>query len=291
MNKIYNTLGMAFLSLPVTKKNLTNNKRRNIYDLESTSAARMISIAGIEPTEPVIFCGKHNKAIHIVRQLLKKSDRPYVILGTNRDLGMDSCLRVLDVEWESHSLSQKLPDGNGILLLESGAKTRLEIMEYISGWESHFIIICLGNGLQLDQEMLNLLNGIGHYMLLSESLQRSVKSTDGCKMTAEDLLASMEYIIISSIGTAGKDLLRVLPEFEYEKITNTTDFSLHQDSPHRYGSGLHNRNGGGFRLSQSRILESRCIITQEELRKMQDENVMLIYNARNSHTWIAKITC
>ena len=291
MNKILNTLGTTLLSLPTTKNNRINNRRRNIYDLEATSAAHMISAVGIDAIEPVLFCGKHNKAIHIVRQLTKKTTRPFVLIGTNRDLGEHSCLRVLDIEWEANSLTRNLPNGNGLLILEPGPKTRLDLMESLFGWESRFVILCVGNGLQIDQELLNILNGIGHYMLLSENLQRSVKSTDGCKMTSGDLLASMEYIIVSSIGTAGKDLIKILPDFEHERITNTTDFSLHHDPSHSYDNGHYNRSGGGFRLSQSKTIESRCIITQEELRNLQDANIMLVHNAHSSHTWVAKITC
>ena len=150
--------------------------------------------------------------------------------------------------------------------------------------------MCLGNGLQVDQELLNLLNSVGHYILLSETLHTSIKSIDGCKLTVEELLSSMKYILISSIGTAGKELLKVLPDFEYEKLTNTTDFSLHQDAPHEYRGEHHHRNGGGLRFSQAKTLESRCILTQEDLIQIQDSNSMLVHNTSNSHTWVVRIT-
>lgn len=286
---LYDAAGMALLGLPATKKDRTNNIRKNIHNMESTSAAHMLHVADIRPEAPLIFCGKHNKAIPVIQQLIKKSTRSFVFLGTRRDLDTDSCLRIIETEWESESLSRRLPDGNGILLLRPGAQTSLELKEYISEWNSHLIIMCLGNGLQVDQELLNLLNSIGHYILLSESIQRGIKNIDNCKLTGEDLLASMEYIIVSSIGTESKELLKILPDFKYEKITNTTDFSVHQDSPNEYKGGYHHRNGGGIRLSQSKTLESRCIFTQEDLVKLQGSNTMIIHNARNSHTWIAKI--
>lgn len=289
-NKIYEAVGIALLGLPTTKSNRTNNKRRNVNDMESTSAAHMLSVTGVSSKEPLIFCGKYNKAIPVLRQLIKKTSRPFVLIGTKRDLEDNSCLRILETTWESDILSRYLPDGNGILLLKSGANTNLELKEYISEWDSHLIILCIGNGLQIDQELLNLLNSIGHYILLSENLQRSVKYMDGYKLTAADLLSSMEYILVSSIGTAGKELLKVLPDFEYEKITNTTDFSMHLDSPHKHKDDYYNHNGGGLRLSQSKTQESRCIFTQEDLMKLQDSNVMVIHNARSSHTWVARVT-
>lgn len=288
--KIYDAVGMALLSLPTTRNNKTNNKRSNITDMESTSAAQIISVTGIYPEEPIIFCGKHNKAIPVIRQLIKKSSRPFVILGTERDLREDSCLRLFNSEWESDTIAPVLPDGNGVMTLTPGAQTNLDLKVCLPEWDSHLIILCVGNGFQVDQELLNLLNGIGHYILLSESLNRSVKSTEGTKMTAQDLLSSMEYIIVSSIGTAGKDLLKVLPDFEYERITNTMDFSLHQDAPNGRESGYHHRNGGGIHFGQARSSESRCILTQEELTKLQDANTMIIHNAQNSHTWVARVT-
>lgn len=126
-------------------------------------------------------------------------------------------------------------------------------------------------------------------MLISENLQRGIKGFDGVKMSASELLESMDYIMISSIGTAGKELLKVLPEFEYEKITNSMDFSYHHDAPHEH-KGKHHRNGGGLSLNQSKTRESRCIFTEEDLREMQDFNKMLIYNTQYSHAWIAKVT-
>lgn len=281
---------MALLGLPSTKSNHTNNVRRNIPDMNSISAAQMISITGITPEKPLIFCGSQNKSLPIIKQLIRQSHSPFVLLGTQHDFNEISCLRSLNTEWENNSFTYHLPEGNGLLALEPTAQNYLDLKECISKWKSHLIILCTGNGLQVDQELLNLLNSIGHYMILTDNLQRSVKSTDNSKMTAADLLSSMEYILISSIGTAAKDLLKVLPDFEYEKITNTSDFSLHQDTPNDYENGHHHRDGRGFRIGQSKTLESRCIITQEELIQMQDGNAMLIHNAHSSHTWVAQIT-
>lgn len=287
--KLYKTIGRPFINLPSTQKNKFNNKQRNVGEIEMSSAAHMIGITGICPEGSLIFCGKHNKAFPIIRQLVRMSARPFVLLGTRRDLSEESCLRLLNIEWEDEIPKHNLPEGNGILVLKPGGETNLMLKDCLVNWDSHFIIMCVGNGLQVDQEILNLLNGVGNYMLLTEMLYRSVKATDGIQLTPEDLLSSMDYILVSSIGTAGKELIKVLPDYEYEKITNTTDVSLHRDEPHEYKDGRHHRNGGGVRFSQSKSLESRCIFSQDDLVKMQDSNSMLIYNARYAHTWVAKI--
>ena len=283
-------MGMALMSLPTTKKNHINNKRRNIEELQTISAAHMIDITGIRPQEPLILCGKYNKTLPIIRQLVKMSTIPFVLIGTKRDLNETSCLSVLNIEWESETLCRTLSNGNGMFLLQPSSKTYLGLRKYLSGWDSHLIIMCLGNGLQLDHELLNLLNYSGHYILLSETLERSVKYIDSCKLTVSELLSSMEYILVSSIGTAGKELLKVLPDFECEKITNTSNFSLHQDTPYKRNWGEFHHNAGGFCFSQSKTQESRCIFTQEDLVKMQVSNTMMIYNTRCSRIWTAQIT-
>lgn len=48
---------MALLSLPSTKADRTNNKRRNVGNLDATSSAHVISVTGIRPEEPILFCG------------------------------------------------------------------------------------------------------------------------------------------------------------------------------------------------------------------------------------------
>lgn len=288
--KVFNTLGMALASLPATKSNRTNNKRRNVKNMESVSAAQMISFTNINTENPLIFCGKYNKAFPVLKQLIKKSHRPFVLIGTKRDLGENSCLRALDTEWECDSITGNLPDGNGLLLLEAGGETSLRLQAFLSDWDSHLIILCVGNGLQVDDHLLNLLNSIGHYILLSEGLHRSVKSSEGTKMSPAELLASMEYILVSAIGTAAKELQKVFPNYECERVTNTLNLSLHRDAPHQNSGNQHHRNGGGLNFGQAKMLESRNIFTQEDLTNLQDSNELIIHNAQSSHTWIARIS-
>ena len=107
-------------------------------------------------------------------------------------------------------------------------------------------------------------------------------------MTPSELMASMSYLVISSAGSGAKELISVLPNYEQEKITNTTDLSGHGDSP--YQTHRHHHRGLGLRLSQSRTLETKPILTQEQLTDMQNSRITLIYNAETAQTWTAKIT-
>lgn len=163
------------------------------------------------------------------------------------------------------------------------------IFEHAKRVTLHNPIVCVGNGLALDYDILHLLNSIGQYILLSESLYRSIKHTDTCSMAVTELLSCMDYIIISSIGPAGKELLKVLPDYDIEKTTNTVDLSLQKDSPDTFFFKRH-RKGHALRLSQSSTIELKPILTQKDLLDLQATNTMLIYNTRSNHIAIAKIS-
>jgi len=286
MQKLYDGTGMALLRIPIGKTSSVDSKRRGIGDLGRTTAAQMLSATGMRPDSPILLSGRHNKTFPVLRQLVKMTSVPCLLIGTRRDLEQ-SCLLDLGLDWISETPRSRLSSDSGALYLRPGAETNLALKEYLPGWDDHLLILCLGNGLQVDAELLNLLNGLGRYILISESLSRSVKGGEGYRLTPEELLSSMDYMVISSIGTAAKDLVSVLPSYECEKVTNTTDFSLHQNSPQL--SDHHHRNGGGFRISQSRARETKPILTQDDLRSMQDNNTLVIYNSRAAHTWVARL--
>lgn len=284
----YESIGMKLLSLPASRKDVVNKKKKNIGDLESITAANMIEITGIKPDSPMILCGRSNKVYPVLQQLLRMTSKTYVIVGTPKDLD-NSIFFNFNIEWKSNTLMGQLQAGNGIVSLRPGGETSYVLRDSIISWDDHLPVLCLGNGLQVDSELLNLLNGLGQYIIITESLSRSIKGIEGCKLTIEELLGSMDYILVSSIGTAAKGLMAVLPSYECEKVSNTMDFSLHRDMPNYVMDGFHHRTGGGARVGQTRTLETRCTFSQEDITRLQDNGAWLIYNTKVAHTWIAKI--
>lgn len=284
----YGVSGLSLLSLPIGKKDSVNTMRKNIGDLEMTTAANMISVTGVKANAPMIMCGRHNKLYPVLKQLLRMQQIPYVLVGTQKDLE-DSCFADIEVDWSENQIVESLHTGNGMIMLRPSAETVYMMKEAMTYWYDRLVILCLGNGLQVDSELLNILNSRGNYIIVTESLSRSIRGSEGWRITTEELLASMDYILVSSIGTSAKNLMSVLPSYECEKITNTTDFSFHRDSPNNVLGNIHHRNGGGLRVGQARTQDTKCIFTQDDLIRMQDNNTMLIYNARVSHTWVARI--
>lgn len=290
MNRnLYQAAGMALLSLPIGKGDSVNRRRRGVIELGSMSAANMISRTDLRPDAPMLLCGSHGKTFPILRQLVRMAKKPFVLLGTRRDFE-DTCLAALPTDWQADGIGGTLPGGCGRVLLKPGGETNLMLKDALPDWDDHLVILCLGNGLQADEELLNLLNGLGEYIIITESLNRSVKHSGESGLEVQRLLASMDYIAVSSIGTAAKELQELLPTYEREKVTNSVDYSRHRNSPAEdYGFG-HRRSGKGFRLGQTRTQETSAIFTQDDLRIMQDSNVTLIYNARAARTWVVGIT-
>ena len=286
--KLYGSSGLSLLSLPVGKNDSVNTARKNIADLEMTTAANMISVTGVKANAPMIMCGRYNKLYPVLKQLLRMQQTSYVLVGAQKDLE-DSCFANISIDWRENQIVRNLPEGNGMIMLRPGAETVYMMKEAMSYWHDHLVVLCLGNGLQVDPDLLNILNSLGNYIIMTESLSRSIRGSEGGRITTEELLASMDYIVVSAIGTSAKNLMSVLPSYECEKVTNTTDFSLHRDSPNNALDNIHHRNGGGLRFGQARTQETKCIFSQDDLTRMQDNNTMLIYNARVSHTWVARI--
>lgn len=288
--KLYRIMGLPLVRFPLGRKDSINQKKRNIGALGTTTAARLLSVAGVRPDGPILLCGPYAKSFPILRQLLKMSSLPYLIAGVPKDFA-HTCLPILPVDWVSDRIPAVLSAGNGRLALCPGGETSLQLVSSISNWKTHLVVLCLGNGLQVDGELLNVLHGLGQYILLiNNSLHRSIRLSDECKLTTQELLVSMDYIIVTCAGSAAKDLVAILPTFECEKATNTTDFSVYQNAPQIVSKQYRYQNGGGFRISQSRALESKPILTQEDLTLMQHNNTSFLYNAKQSQIWTAQIS-
>lgn len=281
--------GLALLSLPVTARHRSEDRRRDLRELGSLTASAALERTGVAPSGPIACCGSKNRFAALLRALVKRSPRPFVIIGTSEDME-SGCLLALEPEWTEETITGKLPEGSGALVLDPGNEdTCLALLEALPKWRDHLVILCLGNGIQVDPAMLDQLNTLGPYVLLCESLGRSVRGAEGMRLTPGELFRAMDYLLISSAGLSAGDLLEVLPTYESERVTNTVDLSARRPETHpRQGRGC-GLDRGGLGMSQSRTLETKPIITQDELREMQRAGQLLIHNARTSGSWKVKI--
>lgn len=276
---------MKLLSLPQTKAGREGMRRRNINHLGLATASHAISYCGIDcGNGSTMLLGKPGKVFPVLNQLVKMSERPYVIVGTHNDIDGTSFYS-LEHDWELNACRKTLPDGNGIITLNGSAEELLSLKEEcLPEWDDRLIIICLG-GIRIDYEMIDILSS-QKYMLITDSLHRCTRASDGHRLLPQELISEMDYIVCA--GASPKEMSEVLPKYDCEKLTNTTDFSVHDDFS-RYTDIHHHGNGKGFRLSQSRTVEEKPILSQNELICLQDNGISLFYNAKSNHVYTAKI--
>ena len=279
--------GLRLLQLPNTGAERANTHRRNLRNLGTTTAAASLAAAEVCPEGATLFCGRHSAALPFLAQLTRMTNCPFVVLGSEQDFGENDCFRMLPHDWEDETVREQLPDGSGLMTLCTDGDTVHEFKIALHSWE-HLVILCLGRGLQLDSGLLDALNRRGGFVLVTEALNRSVKCVDEGKLNVQRVLSSMDYLLISSIGSEAKDLLAVLPTYEEERVSNTLDWQTYRNA-FGFRSGSRRGNGGGFRVSQTRSLETKPILRQEDLREMEAQRRVLLYNARASAAWSARI--
>ena len=276
--------GLRLFRLPELGRERENTRRRNIQDLHNTTAAAALAAAGVSSYGATLFCGGHSAALPFLRQLTKKAE-PYVVLGTPKDLGVNDCLFRLPHDWKNDRLLPTLPDGNGFLTLRPSDQTRIDLTHLLQNWE-HYVILCLGNGLQLDAELLDRLNERGGFVLLTESLNKGVRSADENKLTLKRVLTSMDYLLISSIGQEFQDLVEMLPRYQEERVSNTLDWQSYRNG---FNARLGHRSGKGFRISQTRSLEEKPILRQEDIRTMEAQRRVFLLNTHSCDAYTAAI--
>ena len=197
----------TFLALPTTHADAENTRRKNIQDGGTTTASRLLAQARILPQEALV-CGPPGRIFPVVEALQRQSSRPFVLIGTARDL-TDSPLLRLPVQWQDTVLPDQLPEGSGRITINPG-EFGMGMMQMADWGGTHTILLCLGQGLSASTELLDALNACGDYVLLCSSLSRAVPSRTG-GLTTEGLLRSMRYLVVSSAGGDARPCCRSCP--------------------------------------------------------------------------------
>lgn len=283
------TNGLPVLSLPVTRKNRVNEKQKAKMVTKSerrVTALQLLGMAGIYPDAPMLFCGSHSKALPMLQELVKMTDKPFLLLGSVRTLE-NSPLNWLDISWEAGEMTGELPCGNGKIAFENRESGEFALTEVLLKADGYLPVLCLGNGCCMDEELFEAISRFDSYILLSGPiLAQSVKEIGG-RMRVEELLSKMSYVIVSSIGAKSAcELIRILPEYEEVKVSDGAILNLHRDTPGMDMGRMHHGTGIGFQLSQNRSKETRPVLTQDDFRSWQEDNRMFVYNALAGHIWI-----
>ena len=272
--------GMHLLAFPRTYADRENTRRRDIGDVGRVSAFSALNTAQIAP-QNTLLCGPIGRMFSVLDALQRQSTQPFVLIGTKRDF-TDSPLLRLDTQWEDTSLPGRLPDGNGRITLRADDLT--ETMERLPELQDRLLILCLGHGLAVNAALLNQLNAAGNFLLVTNSLSGALfRSAD---FTEETLLSAMQHRVISSIGGGSAEtLLKILPDYECEKVANSFNFSTHRD----HGGTMGCHGGGGLQFGQNREIVTKHLLSENDLTRLCQESSLILYNARLRKVWVGRI--
>ena len=243
--------GMHLLTLPTTHADAENTRRKNIQDGGTTTASRLLAQARILPQEALVF-GPPGRIFPVVESLQRKSSRPFVLIGTARDL-TDSPLLRLPTQWQDTVLPDRLPEGSGRITINPG-EFGMGMMQMADWGGTHTILLCLGQGLSASTELLG-------------------------------LLRSMRYLVVSSAGGDAQTLLQVLPSYESERVTNSIGFNTHHDR----GGMMGHHGGSGFSFGQNREVVTKPVLSQDDLTGLRNNSEFLVYNQDLMRLWVGKI--
>lgn len=287
--RIFSPAGLPLLAFPAGRADRENQKRKGVKDLGTVTASQALFRSQIRATGPVLLWGSQSRNFTLLRELIKQSD-PFVLVGTRRDLDK-SCLLTLPHQWTDTSPPDILPTGSGIITLDgSDPEIASQFQAALPYWNSHLVILCLGNGLQADMDTMDMLNKKGRYIILAESLSRSISSSGNIRLDEAKFLRFMDGILISSTGADTKSAIEYLPTYESIRPATTWDLSLKRNDARKFGSlNRQGRDPGGLGLGQTRTLETKPLFTHQELTEARDRRATILCNAQTGHLFTCSI--
>ena len=283
-NKLYRPEGLPLLSMPVTQADRVNSRARGICDLGRVTGAQLLHAVGYDGSGPLLFCGSQSQAFPLIRQAALSAGKPFLLVGSEGAL-QDSCFLSLAPEWTRSSAAQSLPAGSGCLMLRPGQASHLELKESLPDWTDRYVILFPGSGLQLDGNDLDLLNAIGSYAIVSDSIGRGFSASSETGISLGRGYESMDLVVCRSVGGGIRELISVLPTFQQVKTVNSMDYSTYKNGGGAM-SGIPMR-GRGMRLSQARSIETKPILEENQLMTALRQSRTVVIGMADRSVFIA----
>ena len=287
MSNTFRPSEIPALSAPVTSSNLRNARNHPAVNLGNCTPFQLFESTGISHGGTVCIIGNPARGIGAAKGLIRRSQKPFLFLGTAADV--NSAFTSFNPEWSRNTVQENMPGGNGAVYLTKPYAVYMEICEYIEGWaQDHFIIMHLGNGLQIGAELMNILNAVGQSLLICESVPQSLRNSEMRTITPLEFMKQMHYLLIFSSGAETGELIQLLPKYQYEKVTNTSGVNTFKS--HSFLRPFHSIRGHGFSANQSRTLEfKKDVFEMEDLQRLFGAGYMLVYNAGQNTVYVAQL--
>lgn len=282
----YKPKGISLISFPITSKNKHNTQNHPAINLGVCTPFQLLSYADIETSGSFCVLGNPARGISIAQALIRRSKKPFLLIGTSND--KNSALSALNPQWTFEHAQKNLPSGNGAILLSKPNSSYLEMCEYFEEWcNNYFIILHLGGGLQIGPEILNLLNSTQQCLIFCDSIPQGLRNSENRTITAKEFISQMSYLLVFSAGIATKDLIEILPTYQYENVSNTMSFNSY--TSRSVLNPFHSHRGSGGSVGQTRTMEfKKSLFEMDELQSLFSSGVALCYNAKNNSVYLSQ---
>lgn len=287
MKPIFRPSEISVISAPVTSANMRNARNHPAVNLGRCTPFQMFSDIGMELDGAVCVMGNPSRGIGIANAMIRRNRKPFLFIGTAVDnVPLASALKP---DWIQETAQSSIPSGNGALLFSKPYSSYLEMCEYMEIWaQDHFLIIHTGNGLQLGVEALGLLSTLGQCLIICDSIPQSVRDGEARSITPVEFMKKMKYLFVSSSGVSSKDLVDLLPTYQYEKVSNTTSINTYRGRS--FFHPFHGHGGHGMSVGQTRAMDyKKSIFEVDDLKRIFDAGYMLAYNAATDGVFLAEL--
>lgn len=283
----YRPTDISVVSAPITSSNIRNARNRPVIELGCCTPFQLFSECTLERIGTICVIGNPSRGIGITKALIKRNQKPFLIVGSASD--RQSAFTALEPEWVIDSAKENLPAGNGAILFSKPYSSYLELCESFEEWsQNYFLILHLGGGLQIGPELLNLLSVGEQCMVFCESVPQSIRSSESQTISPKEFLSRMNYLLVFSAGVVTKDLIELLPTYQYEKVSNTMNINTYRGSSIFHP--FHGHRGRGISIGQTRTMEyKKSLFEIDDLQKIFADGTLLLYNARTNSVFLTQL--
>ena len=287
MNNRYRSTDIRVLSGPVTSRNSHNAGNHPANYLGNCTPSQLFSHIRLSNNYTACVIGNPARGVGIAKALIRQSRKPFLFIGPKKD--ENSQFATLQPDWTMNSVQSTFPTGNGAVFLSRPTAAYLELCEFFEEWcHEYFVILHLSGGFQIGPELLNLLKGTEQCLIFSDSVPLSLRSNETRTLTPKEFFIQMSYLFVFSTGVETKDLIKVLPTYQYERVSNSMNFN-HFKSRSIFHP-FHSHAGNSMSWGQTRTMEyKKNLFEMDELKKIFDDGTALLYDAKANSVFLAQI--
>ena len=272
-----NTLfeGLPLIRLPVTRKDTVNNRKRNVYDLGSVTAARLFYECDIMGCRNILYCGKVNKVLPLLRYYTRTVRKQVVLLTPDECSYERTGMRYVFDDFAANSPTESLPAGNGHVFVRDD-EAAMDLVNVIMSNTDRAFVFCATDGLQIDEVTMNALARTGSCFIVTDMLQGAVRNG----LAADVLVGRASVCLFDPSSDAERFLIPVLPKYEREQTHNNMAFGYNSFNASMENTAdiRHMNRGFGINLSQSRDISIEPVVNEAQLEVLQENGQILIYN-------------